>query len=282
MRTGTQPGPLTEEDVMPKSNAMVGGLGVDLRLKGNHQTRTGYVEDDSTVTRTDGLAVTMTGALTLTEAQQRSPHLLLDPGGADRVVTLRTGTQLEADTYLKLDGVGHVFVQRITNTADADEVISIAGGVGTTLDGGLRVLVGRYESVVLCYRRTAANTFRVSVLERVPLAAREEVTLTGAVNVSAANCLRGKIGHDPDSGDRTPTLPAAADLITAFGFSADGQFAEVQYRHAGSANTLTVGENTGTTIDNAGGDLILAAGEVAPIRFVRTGAAAVRAVVVKE
>lgn len=75
------------------------------------------------------LAATLTGATTLSVAQEAVACLDLDPGGAGRTVTFAAA----ADRYATGWRIGEQRTKIIRNTADAAELITWAAGTGNTI-----------------------------------------------------------------------------------------------------------------------------------------------------
>ncbi len=93
-------------------------------------------------------------------------------------------------------------------------------------------------------------------------------SLAATRDLTVAECLQySLIRFDPDGAGRTVNLPAAADLVTA-GLEAGDFIDFVLENTADAAETLTMGANTGTTIDT--GSPNLAQNKNAFIRIVVT------------
>lgn len=113
----------------------------------------------------DLLNITTAGAGTLTAAGLVGGIITRDPAGGSRTDTTATGAQIE--TELNAQGIavatGDTFTCWLINTADAAEVITLAGGDGVTVSNAGQT-VAQDESVQLLFRRTAANAYTAYIV----------------------------------------------------------------------------------------------------------------------
>lgn len=105
------------------------------------------------------------GAGTYTAAQLVGGLITRDPTGASRTDTMDTGTNIE--TELNAQGItvatGDTFICYVINTADAAEVITLAGDTGSTISNAGQT-VAQNESAILIFQRTGANAYTFYVL----------------------------------------------------------------------------------------------------------------------
>lgn len=105
--------------------------------------------------------ITTVGAGTYTAAQIAGGIITRDPAGAARTDTTDTAVALISTLALANDG--DTFVCYLINTADAAEVITIAGGTDVTIANAGQT-IAQNESVELLFRRTSATAVTVYVL----------------------------------------------------------------------------------------------------------------------
>lgn len=97
------------------------------------------------------------GAGTYTAAALLGGFIARDPAGSARTDTTATGAQLDAAASNLAPG--GFFDVTVKNTADASELITLAGGSGVTLIG--TITVAQNETAVLRFVKTAAATYDV-------------------------------------------------------------------------------------------------------------------------
>jgi len=161
--------------------------------------------------------VTMTGNVTLSATSSTVLHM--DPGGADRTVTLLA------------EEVSNGAVFWVTNAADATEGLTINNDAAS-----LVVALGRGDSALLACDGTDWHATSITRQVR-----NEELTLSGnlVLDIYDAQMLR----IDPGGAGRDVTLPAEAT-------SKDAWFSI--YNIADAAEALTVKDDGGSTIESIG------------------------------
>jgi len=96
------------------------------------------------------------GAGTYTAAHILTGLILRDPAGAGRTDTTSTAELLVALAGLGLDADYKMLSFVVVNTADADETITLAGGVGVVLQTA--ITIARNSATRLTIMRTSATT----------------------------------------------------------------------------------------------------------------------------
>lgn len=165
------------------------------------------------------------GANTWTALEMMAGLLLRDPAGADRSDVTPTAALLVA-AYPGVR-VGSTFHTDITNTADADEVVTLTAGSGVTLLPSL-ITIGRGETVRIITTFTnvtaasEAVTMYAAKIGYTDITARvftKKTTVTagggGAITITAAQLLGGYLQNDPGGGAVNATTATATQIVAA-------------------------------------------------------------------
>jgi hypothetical protein len=105
--------------------------------------------------------ITTAGAGTYTAAHIAGGLITRDPNGAARTDTTDTAVAIIAACDLSADGESATC--HLINTADAAEVITLAGGAGVTVSNVGQTLA-QNESAVLLFRRTSSSAVTLYIL----------------------------------------------------------------------------------------------------------------------
>jgi hypothetical protein len=212
--------------------------------------RVGMLAGTATVT-----ADATAGANTWSAAEMLGGILLRDPAGADRSDVTTTAALLVAAITNAAVGMWFEFV--IRNTADADETITLTGGVGVTLSGNMTIPRDTDKRFLAVLTNVTAAAEAVSIYSlgpqtgSVPILGKSVVTTdatAGANTWTAAELLGGLCLRDPAGADRSDVSPTgtliAAALTDAGVTTITGTSFEFTIRNTADANetiTFTAG-----------------------------------------
>ena len=221
---------------------------------------------------------TTAGAATYTAAQIARGIIRRDPSGASRTDVLPDATLLiagVANQYTLAEN-GDSIVFEVQNIAAATDTVTLTAGAGMTLLGD--IVIPPLGSRILTAIRTSATTVQVTAANPLAIpgvsnAIASTIPTNSAVTYSVQQVAGGYIERSQAS-SQTDVTPTAVNLLAAVSGISIGSSFDLVINSTG-AGDVTLSGGVGVTI--VGGPTV-SAGDAGVVRFVRTGAATIKAV----
>jgi len=194
-------------------------------------------------------AIVTAGAGTYTAAQIQGGVIRRDPTGAARTDTTSTAALMVA--AVDSAAVGSSLRFQVKNTADANELITLAGGAGVTLSPtDVFIKPGQTKEFLVVFTNVTSGTEAATLYDMdqfkdfVSKISIADVT-AGASTLTAVNLYNGGvIRRDPTGADRSDVTPTAALLVAQIPDARVGSTFEFEIINTADADeviTLTAG-----------------------------------------
>lgn len=219
--------------------------------------------------------ITTAGAGSYSAANLLGGLIRRNPNGASRTDTIAAAADIVAaiNAVTSSVSVGDSVRTIVSNTATADELITLAGGTGITLSPtDIYINPGQNKELLVVLTNVgsgteAATVYDLDTLKEMLYKYAAVVTTAGAGTITATMVVNaGLILRNPNGADRTDTLPSAANLVAAIPACRVGSVCDVTYVNTATADQLiTLAAGSGGTLAPA--SIIIGRGGVKRLTF---------------